>query len=82
MKKFFATLITIILFAWVALLAYDYYRATKNEPPLIIVSEKTVDYNDGTVTEYNSLGYKYIVYKRSSRKGYVFGGFWVKIEEK
>lgn len=81
MKKFISTLITIILIAWVGLMAYDYYRSTKNEPPLIVLEEKTHEYSDGKVTEYVSLGYKYITYNRSSRKGYMFGGFWIKVEE-
>ena len=38
MKKFFSALITIILIAWVGLMAYDYYRATQNEKPLIVLS--------------------------------------------
>ena len=81
MRKFFSALITIILFAWVGLMAYDYYRSTKNEPPVIVLDEKKYEYSDGTVTEYTSLGYKYITYNRASRKGYMFGGFWIKVEE-
>ncbi len=82
MKKFISALITIILIVWVGFIAYDYYRATNNEPPVIILDEKKYDYSDGTATEYMSLGYKYIVYNRTSRKGYMFGGFWLKVEEK
>ena len=82
MKKFFSALITIILIAWVGLMGYDYYRSTKNEPPLIVLKEEKRDYSDGTVTEYMSLGYKYIVYNRASRKGFLFGGFWLTIDEK
>lgn len=82
MRKFFSALITIILIAWVGLMAYDYYRSTKNEPPLIVLKEEKHNYSDGTSTEYLSLGYKYIVYNRKSGSGYMFGGFWIKLEEK
>ncbi len=81
MKKFFAALITLILIAWVGLLAYDYYRATKNQKPVVVLKEETKVYSDGNVTEYTSFGYKYIEYKRSSRKGFMFGGFWITAEE-
>ncbi len=82
MKKFISAVITIILIAWVGLLAYDYYRATKNQPPLVVLKEETHEYSDGTVKEYTSFGYKYIEYNRSKAgRGYMFGGFWLKVEE-
>ncbi len=83
MKKVISTIITIILIAWVGMMAYDYYRASsKNEPPVIILKEEKHEYSDGYVQEYTGLGYKYIVYRRASRNGYMFGGFWIKVEEK
>ena len=81
MKKFISALITIILIAWVCLLAYDYYRSTKNQPPVVVLSEEKHDYSDGYVHEYTSFGYKYIEYNRASKKGFMFGGFWLKVEE-
>lgn len=81
MKKVISAIITIILIAWVGLMAYDYYRATKNQKPVVVLKEEVHDYSDGKVYEYTSFGYKYIEYKRTSRKGYMFGGFWVNIEE-
>ena len=81
MKKFISALITIVLIAWVCLLGYDYYRATKNQPPLVILKEELHKYSDGTVTEYTSFGYKYVEYNRTSSTGYMFGGFWLKVEE-
>lgn len=81
MKRFISASIVILLVAWIVLLAYDYHRCTKSEKPVIVLSSETHEYSDGTVTEYLSLGYKYIEYNRSSRKGFVFGGFWVKVEE-
>ena len=65
MKKFISALITIILIAWVGLFAYDYYRASKNEAPTIVLKEEEHQYSDGVVKEYTSLGYKYITYKCS-----------------
>jgi len=81
MKKFISALITVILIAWVCLLAYDYYRSTKNQAPVIVLKEEKHEYSDGVVMEYTSLGYKYIEYNRSSKKGFMFGGFWLKVEE-
>ena len=81
MKKVISALITIILLVWVGLLAYDYYRSTKNEPPLIIIKEETHNCKGGQVLEYTSLGYKYIKYNCSSRVGFMFGGFWITVDE-
>ena len=81
MKKVISAIITIILIAWVGLLAYDYYRAKNNQKPLVVLKTVTKDYEDGSVNEYTSFGYKYIEYKRTSRKGFMFGGFWIKAEE-
>ena len=68
MKKFISALITIILIAWVGLFAYDYYRASKNEAPTIVLKEEEHQYSDGVVKEYTSLGYKYITYNRKSKR--------------
>ena len=73
MKKFISALITIILIAWVGLFAYDYYRASKNEAPTIVLKEEE--------HQYTILGYKYITYNRKSKMGYEFGGFWLKVKE-
>lgn len=81
MKKFISALITIVLIAWVGLFAYDYYRASKNETPTIVLKEEEHQYSDGVVKEYTSLGYKYITYNRKSKMGYEFGGFWLKVKE-
>jgi len=82
MRKFISALITIILLAWVGLMGYDYYRSTKGQPPMVVLKEEKHNYSDGSVTEYTSFGYKYIEYKRTSRTGFMFGGFWMKVEEK
>ncbi len=82
MKKFISAIITIVLIAWVGLLAYDYYRATKNQPPLVVLKEEKIEYSDGSVVEYTSFGYKYIeINRKKMGKGYMFGGFWIKVEE-
>ena len=81
MKKFISALITLVLIAWVGLMAYDYYRATQNQKPLVVLNEEKHEYSDGVVMEYTSFGYKYIEYKRTSKKGFAFGGFWINVEE-
>ena len=81
MKKVLSAIVTVVLIAWVGLMGYDYYRATKNQKPVVVLKEEVKNYSDGKVYEYTSLGYKYIVYKRSSRTGYMFGGFWITAEE-
>ena len=81
MKKLISILVTIVLIAWIGLMAYDYYRASKNQKPLVILKTVIKDYEDGNVSEYTSFGYKYIEYNRTSRKGYMFGGFWITAEE-
>ena len=81
MKKKILTLIIVLLMLWVSLIGVDYYRASKQEKPLIVLKEKKYEYSDGTVTTYTSLGYKYIKYNRTSKQGYQFGGFWIKVIE-
>ena len=65
--------------------SFEYYGGSSDYVAKYTDSSGNVYYfvlnSDGTVTEYTSLGYKYITYNRSSRKGYMFGGFWIKVEE-
>ena len=51
------------------------------QKPLIVIKETTYNYDDGTATEYMSLGYKYVEYNRNSLRAYEFGPFWVKIRD-
>ena len=81
MKKKILTIIIILVMLWVSLIGVDYYRASKNEKPVIVLKEKKYEYSDGIVTTYTSLGYKYIKYERTSKIGYQFGGFWIQVIE-
>lgn len=69
----------VILFAWMALVLVDYIHTRNDEKPQFCWWNKnTTQYEDGTVTSCNGLGYKVINYNRDSFKAIEFGPFWIK----
>jgi len=86
-KKVISILFTVGLICWIGIAVYDFLRCGQKgengnvQRPLIVFKKEVHTYDDGTVTEYMSLGYKYIEYNRSSLRAYEFGPFWVDIRE-
>lgn len=81
MKKVILIIVGILIMIWVGLIGFDYFRAGERKAPLIVVKKSEINYSDGPVTIYYSLGYKYIDYRRTTKNGYEFGGFWLKVSE-
>lgn len=86
-KKVVSVLFTLLIISWIGIGVYDFLKCGQKDDsgnvqkPLIVLSKKVHTYDDGSVTEYISLGYKYIEYNRSSLRAYEFGPFWVDIKE-
>lgn len=66
----------IIAIIWALIFIINYTRYTDSKP-LILAIHKTIEYDDGTVEEYISLGYVYRKYSRNSVKGEELKPFWV-----
>lgn len=69
---------SIIFFAWIAMLLYDYVNVSKAHNPKFCLSHVIKDYTDGSVEICNGLGYKVYKYDRLSYKAIEFGPFWMK----
>lgn len=86
-KKVVSYLFTIIFICWIGIGVYDFLKCGQKDKdgnvskPLIVLDKKTHNYEDGSVTEYISLGYKYIEYNRVSISAYEFALFWSDIKE-
>ncbi len=73
MKKKSKIIILILIGLLISILSIyiiDIYRFNNNQKPLITLGITIKDYNDGSVTEYNSIGYKFVEYDREWIKGY------------
>lgn len=69
----------IIVLAWIALFFYDYSRARHDKLPTFCIKEVTHSYDDGSVEECVSLGYKAYKYNRKSvRAVFEFGSIFLK----
>ncbi|MDE6284229.1 MAG: hypothetical protein K2M17_00590, partial [Bacilli bacterium] len=71
----------IVLLSWMGIVFSDYARVNKKEAPRFCWNEKVNTYDDGKVTECTGLGYKVIIYSRTTFKAYQFGPFWIKERE-
>lgn len=65
-----------LLVLWLALYLVDNYRFRKGNKPLFTIKTKNYLFFDGTVTEYDSLLYKMVVYNRKSMKEKSFKVIW------
>ena len=66
----------------VAIWVIDFVKVQKKSEPVFCLSEKTHEFDDGTVEECTGLGYKVFIYKRKSLEAYQFGPFFIKMQEK
>ena len=68
---------------WIVLIMVEYVRFKNDEPMLFpIYEEEPIQYDDGHVYVYYGLGYKEIIYERSSIYGKQFGHMFIKVKEK
>ena len=72
----------IIVVSWVFLVIVERIRYNDNKPMLVVLKEKTIDYDDGKVYVYWGLGYKVIIYKRTSLNGKEFGPFFETVKDR
>lgn len=59
----------------------DFVKVQQKSEPVFCISEKTHEFEDGTVDECTGLGYKVFIYKRKSIEAYQFGPFFIKMKE-
>lgn len=74
----FWVIFAILAFVWLV----DYFRVSRESKPIFCLSNKTHEFEDGTVKECVGLGYKVYTYDRESLgKGVEFGSFFTKMKE-
>lgn len=82
MKKTLITIlkvvILVVLFVWIVIVFTDYFRVRNSKDPMFCLSEETKNYEDGTNTICNGLGYKAIRYNRTCLTATEFGPFIIK----
>ncbi|MDD2505008.1 MAG: hypothetical protein PHF21_01905 [Bacilli bacterium] len=77
-KRIIGLLLSLLLFAWIAVIATDYYLVTSEKDPQFCVNSGVNNYFDGTVKWCTGLGYKVFNYDRDSIKAIQFGPAWIK----
>ena len=77
----FKVLIIILIGIWVALVITEYTKYIHNEPMVVVLKEDTLTYPDGHVYVYWGLGYKEVIYERTSLYGKEFGHLFIKVRE-
>jgi len=55
--------IVVLLILWFILGYINFGKITNNEEPLLVVNEKSYEYEGGNVTVYDNIIYKIVVYK-------------------
>lgn len=81
-KRIISILFTIVLLAWIGVLAFDYYQTLNEKEPTFCFSKKTYTYDDGSVTECVGALYKVIKYERTEITGYELVPIWKNRKEK
>lgn len=74
-------LMVVLVLSWILLVVAESNRYKNDEPMIITLSEKIIDYTDGSVHVYYGLGYKKIIYQRTSLEGKEFGNIFIKVKE-
>ena len=85
MKKalgmFFEVLFITLVGIWIAIIITEYTRYLHDEPMLIVLKEETLNYDDGHVYVYYGLGYKEVIYNRTSFYGKEFGHIFISVRD-
>ena len=77
----FKALLIGVVVAWVGLILLEYSRYNNNEPMLVVLHKDVKKYDDGHVYVYWGLGYKKILYERTSIYGKQFGHIFIPVEK-
>lgn len=68
-----------LVIIWIIIFFIDYFRARQSKNPIFCITEKTKEYEDGTVYSCTGLGYKMYKYDRNSIDASIeFGPFFIK----
>ena len=78
---FFEVLLIILVGIWIAIIITEYTKYQRDEPMLIVLKEETLNYDDGHVYVYWGLGYKEIIYNRTSFYGKEFGHLFIEVRD-
>ena len=73
--------VIILVIAYMVLIVAERVRYNQNLPMLVVLKEETINYDDGHVYVYWGLGYKTIIYERTSFNGKYFGPFFEKVQD-
>lgn len=79
-KKVIEIVILICILVWALLLMVNYFRYTRDEPPLLAIHTKSVC-DDGVIHTYSAFGYKYRKYESTSTNYTEFVPFWIPIKQ-
>lgn len=70
MKKVIITILKVViliaLFAWIVIVFTDYFRVKNSKDPMFCLSHVIKDYEEGSTTICNGLGYKVYQYNRGT----------------
>ena len=78
----FKSLLVTVVVVWIGLIYVEYGRYSDNKPMIVVLHEKKIPYEDGHVYVYWGLGYKKIIYERTSIYGKEFGHIFISVKEK
>lgn len=76
LRSFFSLLITLVFFAWIFILGYDFYNITNKNEPKFCIERGTIKNDDGSVQWCLGAGYKTYHYDYGDYEAYEFGPFW------
>lgn len=74
-------IVILLVVIWMGLILVEYFRHQDNAPMLVVLKEEKITYEDGNVYVYWGLGYKAIIYERTSIYGKEFGHIFTKVRE-
>ena len=84
MKKLIMTILKVVMvllvISWIILIIAESNRYKNDEPMIITLNEEIREYSDGSVHIYYGLGYKKIIYERTSLEGKEFGSIFTKVK--
>lgn len=70
-------LLLVAIFSWIVMVFTDYFRVRQDKDPMFCLSEKTIDYSDGSNFICSGAGYKVIRYNRPCLSATEFGPFLI-----
>lgn len=77
-KKTLEIILLISIISWASIFLIDYYRANKEQKPIIVLKKVETPCTEGNILEYYGLGYVYREYKCQDLQETAFQPFWQK----